>query len=75
MKVHTHIGGSPCVVQLLPNWEAYIEDRGYVPNSTNHTTLEFVRGGQVRRRKCVPKEHAPTVIAHWMRRWKQGVMP
>ena len=26
-KVHTHIAGSYCTVQLLPNWELYIEAR------------------------------------------------
>lgn len=76
MRVLTSISDSPCVVQLRNDWEAYIEDRGYVPNhGPNHTTLEYVRAGQVRLRKCVTKKRAPAIIVQWMRRWNAGVMP
>lgn len=75
MQVKTSISGSPCVVQLRSDWEAYIEDRGFVPGSATHTVLEFVRAGQVRLRKVVQIERAPGTIVKWMRRWKAGVMP
>ena len=76
MKVLTNVSGSPCVVQLRSDWEAYIEDRGHAPgHSPTHTNLEFVRQGHVRLRKHVSVERAPHTILQWVRRWKAGVMP
>ena len=62
MKVHTHIAGSKCVVQLTRDYEHYIEDRG--------AYIEYVRNGFVRAK--MPSTQPAETIIEMIRKYKRG---
>ena len=69
-QVHTHIAGSYCTVQLLPNWELYIEARKDI-RLPSFSFIEVVRAGQVIHREHQPNEYAPAKLIELTKRYRQ----
>jgi hypothetical protein len=68
IKVHSHIAGSYCTIQLLPNWELYIEARKDI-RLPSFNFIEVVCAGQVVHRENLPDEYAPAKLIELIRRY------
>lgn len=68
-KVHSHISGSYCTIQLLPNWELYIEARKDI-RLPSFNFIEVVRAGQVIHRERLPDVYAPDKLIELMSRYR-----
>lgn len=72
IQVHTHISGSPCVVQLREDWELYIDTER---RSLTSEKIEIVSKGHVCHREYRHPQDAPGRIVDIMRQLKRGVAP
>ena len=69
-QVHSHISGSHCTIQLLPNWELYIDARKDI-RLPSFSYIEVVRAGQVIHSERYPNEYAPAKLVELTKYYKR----
>lgn len=69
IAVHTHFGGSTCVVQIRSDWELYIDAR-QDPRHPENSYIEVVRRGHVVDFDICLKRHAPARIIELIKEYQ-----